>query len=97
MTRLEHAIKDFADDAFGSRDVPSRFRKLGEEIGELGEAIARYTGEKSRPHHQAVCLEAADVAIVLADLLIVLGGESLAGWSAVKMDRNRERLVAGAR
>lgn len=96
MTRLEQDIKQFADERWPSRDVAGRLRKLGEEIGELAEAVAHY--EYNRAINKCgelavwnVRLEAADVGIVLTDLLAVLDGSSLQEMMLVKMAMNKDR------
>lgn len=85
MTALETEIKQFADDRWPDRDVAGRLRKLGEEFGELAEAVARGDGD-------AAFLEAADCAIVLTDLL-ALQGKSLTVAMMVKMEINHTREV----
>lgn len=60
MTTLELKIFDFCNQRY-PRDLPSRLRKLGEEFGELAEAIAR--GRKKE-----IIEEAGDCAFVLADI-----------------------------
>lgn len=85
MTGLEEEIKKFADDRWPDRDVAGRLRKLGEEFGELAEAVAR--GDNN-----ATFLEAADCGIVLTDLL-ALQGKSLTIAMMVKMEINHSREV----
>jgi NTP pyrophosphatase (non-canonical NTP hydrolase) len=85
MTSLENDIKSFADERWPNRDVPERLRKLGEEFGELAEAIAR--GDDA-----AAFLEAADCGIILADLL-ALKGKSLTVAMMIKMEINATKEV----
>lgn len=72
-TELEQRIKTFADSRWPERDIPGRIRKLGEEFGELAEAVARM--DQSMPTEDEVndvILEAADCAIILTDLVALL-------------------------
>ena len=85
MTGLEEDIKKFADERWPDRDVAGRLRKLGEEFGELAEAIARGDDD-------AAFLEAADCAIVLADMM-ALRCKSLTVAMMVKMEINYNREV----
>ena len=78
MNELELRVKRFADSRWPKRDLAGRVRKLGEEFGELAEAVARLEsvsnghGEifKRRNH---VAEEAADCAIILSDIVGLLG------------------------
>jgi NTP pyrophosphatase (non-canonical NTP hydrolase) len=80
MNTLEQRIKQFADGRWPHRDIPGRIRKLGEEFGELAEAVihmrtmqgAKDTQRETLAIH-CVALEAADCAIILADLCSLLG------------------------
>jgi len=83
VTGLEQEIKSFADRKWPGRDLAGRLRKLGEEFGELAEAIAR--GEMEEAY-----LEAADCGIVLADL-VALMGKSLTIGMMVKMEINKAK------
>ena len=58
-------------------------RKLGEEFGELAEAIVN-GAEKE------ICYEAADIHLILIDLLM-RKGKSLSVCSGVKLDIVKER------
>jgi NTP pyrophosphatase (non-canonical NTP hydrolase) len=84
MTNLELEIKRFADQQWPGRDVADRIRKLGEEFGELAEALLR--GDQ-----EAAFLEAGDCGIVLTDLLALLG-KSLTVAMMVKLDINVGRI-----
>jgi NTP pyrophosphatase (non-canonical NTP hydrolase) len=64
VNKLERDIAEFAD-ANLKRDLPSRLKKLGEEFGELAEAIAAGRWNEAR-------LEAADMGIVLTDITHLL-------------------------
>ena len=90
-------IKVFADLRWPDRDLPGRLRKLGEEFGELAEAVC-YVGLTSKvPEDAGLCLanfalEIADCAIILQDMLIVAGCEgSLICYMDIKMDINEQR------
>lgn len=86
MQQLEQDIKFWADSRWPTRTLASRLRKLGEEVGELSEAVCDYTrehaiaeceaSEYNSPmrvdgHHAAQ--EAADCAIILSDICSMLG------------------------
>lgn len=74
MTDLEKQIKTFADERWPNRTPFSKLRKLGEEFGELSEACAKW-GEHAKFGRIAdIKEEAADMAIVLADFVALLGG-----------------------
>lgn len=87
MTRLEIEIKEFKDKNFPRADKEWHFRKLCEEVGELGEALMR--GNKTD-----INMEMGDVGIVLAGLGLCMG-ESLAAWMATAMDKNNKRIQEG--
>jgi len=71
MQQLEQDIKYWADSRWPTRTLASRLRKLGEEVGELAEAVCLLpgTGRASRE----AAREAADCAIVLSDICSLLG------------------------
>jgi len=85
MNALEHRIKAYADARWPDRDIKDKIKKLGEEFFELIEAAAE--GDDA-----ALMLEAADMAILLADLVALKGG-SLERCVAVKVDILEERLA----
>lgn len=88
MTDLETRIKQWADGALPDRTLASLLRKLGEEVGELAEAVCN-RGEDQRTHsntQHAIAREAADCAIVLSDICSLLG-YSLSGVMAEKVDQ----------
>lgn len=90
-TELEQRIKSFADKRWPDRDVPGRVRKLGEEFGELAEAVARMNiNEPTEDGINDVMIEAADCAIILADLLALLD-KSLTIAMIIKMEINETR------
>ena len=87
MTRLELEIKEYKDKNFPKADKEWHFRKLCEEIGELGEALMR--GNKVD-----ISMEMGDVGIVLAGLGLCMN-ESLAAWMATAMEKNNKRAKEG--
>ena len=66
MNELEQEVISHLDTIDPDRDLPDRMKKLGEEFGELCEAIVRGHGGESKK-------EAADCIIVLIDLMGMLG------------------------
>lgn len=74
MQQLEQEIKQWADGKWPARTLASRLRKLGEEVGELAEAVC-YVPEHDLPAYlgEAAAREAADCAIVLSDICSLLG------------------------
>jgi hypothetical protein len=95
---LVERIKEFADLRWPDRDLPGRLRKLGEEVGELGEAICNLMFVNQIPPEEAesimvkFALEVADCAIILQDMLIVAGCQgTLADYMAAKMKVNEYR------
>ncbi len=84
MTNLELQIKAFKDEHFHKADEYWHFRKLCEEVGELGEALMR--GDD-----MDIMLESGDVGIVLAGLLLCRD-KSLSVSMATAMDKNEARL-----
>lgn len=92
MTELERRITTFAD-AKLRRDIPGRMKKLGEEFGELAEAIL--SGDRRN-----AIIEAADMGNVLTDLVHLLsqGGTSLSEAMAAKIAICEQRTyVNGSR
>lgn len=64
MTDLELKIKAWCDKEY-PRDLPGRLRKLGEEFGELAEAVAR--GQRKE-----IIEEAGDCGLILKDICGIL-------------------------
>ena len=58
----------------GIIDTSATFRKLCEEIGELGEAMMHWEYEDSLELGNHVCEEAADVCMVLSHIARAMGG-----------------------
>jgi NTP pyrophosphatase (non-canonical NTP hydrolase) len=83
MTQLEQDIKTWADDRFGHRTTTGRIRKLGEEFGELAEAVAEADRTK-------IIEEAADVGMVVSDMLALIG-VSFSEAMATKLEANKKR------
>ena len=80
LTPLERSIFETANELWTQRTVANRIRKLGEEFGELGEALIEYAAAANAPgnprlleHRQKLREESADVGIVLSDLCAMLG------------------------
>lgn len=91
LTPLEERIRVFRAQipAFCDAGTPGAIRGLGEEFGELCEAMIVGTKED-------VCSEAADMAFVLAGMLAAKG-ESLTAWlekKVVRAEANVERIAA---
>lgn len=70
MTSLEVKIYDFCNERY-PRDLPGRLRKLGEEFGELAEAIAR--GQRKE-----IIEEAGDCGIILSDICALMDASLVA-------------------
>lgn len=89
-TRLEHRMWDWHVETYGEGvDIPATYRKLCEEVGELGEALMQ---KEIDP--MAAKLEAADVGILLN--MIVRGVDpegSLSVSMAVKMEIVEQRSI----
>jgi len=101
MQQLEEQIKQWADGSMPNRTLASRLRKLGEEFGELAEAVVQRTdvseNAPNRINHAAasnVAREAADCAIVLSDICSMLG-YSLSGVMTGKFAEVQARPSAG--
>lgn len=79
MTALELDIAQTHDRLWRKRTVSNRIRKLGEEFGELAEALAEYiaavncSNGEFEARKQALKDEAGDMGIVLADFCILVG------------------------
>jgi len=88
MTDLEQRIFRFANERWPDRDRAGRMRKLGEEFGELAEALIR--GDETE-----ICMEAADCGIVLADLMGLSGVSLNAAMEAKLIVVQRREHVRG--
>jgi len=88
MNDLERRICAYGDRNWPDADVAHKLRKLGEEFGELAEAIVR--GDRLE-----IQLEAADMAILLTHIVKKVSKknycDSLMAWMATKLDRLEER------
>lgn len=88
LSPIEAEIKAFADGRWPSRSLAGRLRKLGEEVGELAEAVVNlHMGVGAVDE---IVTEAADCRIVLADLCALLN-RSLDEATRRKMDENWAR------
>lgn len=90
MTPLEKDVKSWADKRFGERDNAGRIRKLGEEYGELGEAVARFEKHPTDDNFAKMVEESADVGLVVSDLL-ALHGVSFEAAMRTKLEANKLR------
>lgn len=90
LTEFEAEVMAFADERFGHRTLGGRIRKLGEEFGELAEAVIAL--QQGTGSVDAIAAEAADCNLVLTDLLALLK-RSLAAASKAKLAHNKTRKV----
>ena len=89
MTGLEQRLADWHDRKFETIDGPATFRKLCEEIGELGAAIMLCDSENIRE-------EVGDCAIVLAHIVRLYCPETPSLEAAMTMCLEKiERRLAG--
>ena len=89
VTELEKEAVELFGESF-PRDVPSRVKKLLEEVGELCEAIITV------PYTTQVDMEVADVALLLVDILHLSGNtEGLQVVMGMKLDIIRKRMRTG--
>ena len=92
MEQIQQRIKVWADARMPERDIPGRLRKLGEEHGEFGEAVMHYMMDPTPDNAIAAGVEAADMAMILADTLGMMG-LSLLTCMQLKMQIIEERPV----
>jgi len=99
--QLERDIWKVQQARWPRRTVANRIRKLGEEFGELGEALIEYAGAANAPGNpgvtecwQKIREESGDVGIVLADLCLMLGF-SLSRAMREKLEKNEARAGTG--
>jgi len=90
MTNLEKQIESWHDRKFGKVDIPNTYRKLLEEVGELGEALMRQDPKAIRE-------ESGDVAFVLCHIVRAACPDypSLFHAIAVALEKNEGRLRRG--
>lgn len=89
MTNLELQIESWHERKFGKTvNVPKTYRKLLEEVGELGEALMRQDPDAIRE-------EAGDVAFVLCHIIRSCCPDkpSLSHAIAVALDKNESRIT----
>jgi len=84
LRSLEQKAKAYADARWPDRDMAWLIRKLGEEFGELAEAV-------SRRDETSIRIEAADATFILMDML-ALKGDSLTQWVTIKVGILEARL-----
>ena len=96
MTALELDIMQTADRRWRKRTLANRLRKLGEEFGELAEAMMEFaaaanaSGGEFEQRKEAFRDEAGDVGIVLTDLC-GLAGFSLDEAMRQKLAKNKAK------
>jgi NTP pyrophosphatase (non-canonical NTP hydrolase) len=73
--KLDRDIAEWAEAEWPDADLGRKFRKLGEEVGELGESLMRLQSDTSEINHTRH--EIADCAIVLSHMATMLGAEGL--------------------
>ena len=88
MTNLEKQLALWHEKYYGVPNIPATYRKLLEEVGELGEAIMAGGNDQ-------IAEESADVGIVLTHLLRAATGQSLVRAMTVKADIIETRRAAG--
>jgi len=90
MTRLEHRMWRWHVETYGEGvDIPATYRKLCEEVGELGQALMEKNIDA-----KAAKLEAADIGIILNMILKGLDPQgSLSVSMAVKLDMIEQRSM----
>lgn len=74
---IDEEIGAWNDRVHPDADLPAKFRKLGEEVGELGEALMRFQHYENNQRFVDCRMEVADCAIVLSHMARLLGAESL--------------------
>ncbi len=85
MNSLEHQIKLYQERAWPNATFGNTFRKLCEEVGELGEALMRGS-------ERDIAEELGDVGMVLAGLGIK-HNKSLTVCMATALDKCESRLI----
>lgn len=87
MTRLEEEILNYQDKRFGKINVPATYRKLLEEVGELGEALLN--NDK-----QNIDEEIGDVGMLLVTIALAKHEyKSLSVAIAVSLEKANRRLA----
>lgn len=87
-SNLETEIQEWAEAKWPDAKLPKKFSKLGEEIGELGEALANLAWQDGRAFGDKgslqslkaikdVVAEIADCAMILSHMARMLGHEGL--------------------
>lgn len=102
MTPLEIDIHQTANRLWTKRTIAGRVRKLGEEFGELAEALIEYIAASNAGATKlgrfkgALRAEAGDVGIVLSDLC-TMAGFSLEAAMRDKLKRNKAKAARKAK
>ena len=77
LTALEAQFQRWHESRFdGGVDLAATFRKLGEEVGELGEALIAIGADLTGRDAVKIEEEAADCAIVLAHIVRAVNGNA---------------------
>jgi len=88
MTRLEREIADWQLTRWPNVQIADKYRKLVEEVGELGAALIDGNDLEAG-------IEAGDIGVILAGLVASIdignGPGSLTAWMSMAMDKNRKR------
>ena len=91
--KIEDEITKFRKKEFPNEDIASTFKKLLEEVGELGEAIMREADGHGTWEQQMS--EAGDVAFLLADLISMIsnGKFTMAKALEATLVKNQRRAL----
>lgn len=86
MTQLEENILNYQTKKFGKINVPASYRKLLEEVGELGEALIN-------KDKQAIMEEIGDVGMLLVTIALAKTDyKSLSVAIATSLEKAESRL-----
>jgi len=92
--KLDEDIEAWRRKEFIYGDRGAQFKKLGEEVGELGEALmyaAYVQGKEGEYYNESALDEIADCAIVLSGLARMLGAEGLYEIMQPVFEKRRDR------
>lgn len=93
--KLDEEIQEWAEKEWPDADLGHKFRKLGEEVGELGEALMRLMYDATEIEHARH--EIADCANVLSHMARMLGAEGLYEIMGPVFEKRRSREQEGDR